>query len=437
MSKVLRVALRDYAEAVRSKAFLISIVLAPVFMCGGIIAMTLLEGQEDVSDKRVAIIDRTGLIASSLIERAESRNAEATHDLATGKKRHPAYVFEIVPPPEGGGDVRVELSRRVEEKELAGFLEIGPRVVHPVGADEADGMRYYSEGAAFDELRPWIAGQVNERIHSLRLQDAGLDEAAVRSCFAGVPMAEAGLVTIDAETGEIVAKPAIDEAAAFGVPFIALMLLFMMVMTGAVPLIQSTLEEKMQRISEVLLGSVRPFELMMGKLIGSFGVSLTVAFVYLAGGLGFGWYAGGLEHVPLDLLPWFFVHMVAAIFMYGALCSAVGAACNDAKEAQSLTMPIMVPIVLPMMIVIPVIKEPLSSFATGMSLVPFFTPFLMLLRQSTPAGIPAWQPWVGLAGMLAATLFAVWAGGRIFRVGLLMQGKAPRLTDLARWAIRG
>ena len=84
-----------------------------------------------------------------------------------------------------------------------------------------------------------------------------------------------------------------------------------------------------------------------------------------------------------------------------------------------------------------VVKEPLSRFATWMSLFPTFTPFLMLLRQTTPAGIPAWQPCVGLLGVLLFTILFVWAGGRIFRVGILMQGQPPKLANILRWAIRG
>jgi ABC-2 type transport system permease protein len=97
----------------------------------------------------------------------------------------------------------------------------------------------------------------------------------------------------------------------------------------------------------------------------------------------------------------------------------------------------MLPVMIPMFILVPVIKEPLSGFATCLSLFPPFTPLLMLLRQSTPVGIPAWQPWVGLVGVAVFTILCVWAGGRIFRVGLLMQGQPPRIGDLLRWAVRG
>jgi ABC-2 type transport system permease protein len=95
------------------------------------------------------------------------------------------------------------------------------------------------------------------------------------------------------------------------------------------------------------------------------------------------------------------------------------------------------PLLIPMFVYFPVAKEPMSSFATWLSLFPPFTPTLMLLRQTTPAGIPFWQPCVGMLGVLLFTILFVWAGGRIFRVAILMQGTPPKLKNIIRWAIRG
>ena len=129
--------------------------------------------------------------------------------------------------------------------------------------------------------------------------------------------------------------------------------------------------------------------------------------------------------------------MVLAIFMYGSLFAAIGSACNDTKDIQSLSMPVMLPMIIPMFMIMPVLREPACAFSTWLSLFPPFTPTLMMLRLSTPAGVPLWQPAVGMAGVLLTTLFTVWAGGRIFRVGLLMQGKPPKLGEILRWAVRG
>jgi ABC-2 type transport system permease protein len=215
------------------------------------------------------------------------------------------------------------------------------------------------------------------------------------------------------------------------------MVLLMMIMMGASPHLQAVTEEKQQRIAEVMLGSIEPFPFMLGKLVGGVGIALTASAVYLVGGILTVEYMGWGAFIPYSLLPWFLVYMVAAVAMFGALGAALGSACNDATEAQNMTLPSILPVMIPIFVLIPVVTEPSSALATGLSLVPLFTPLLMLLRQGTPEGVAAWQPWVGLAGILVTAVIFVWIGGRIFRVGLLSQGTPPKLGTILRWAVRG
>ena len=203
------------------------------------------------------------------------------------------------------------------------------------------------------------------------------------------------------------------------------------------PVMQAVMEEKSMRIAEVIIGSVKPFDFMMGKLIGGVSVSLTAAgFYVLVAVIGLPQLGVG-EYIPYHLLPWFFAYVIISIFMYGALLAALGSACNDLAEAQSITFPAMIPMMLPIFIAMPVIQNPESGFATAVSLFPPFTPLLMMMRQATPGGIPAWQPWVGLVGAILFTIFLIWIGGRIFRVAILLQGTPPKLKHFVRWAIRG
>jgi ABC-2 type transport system permease protein len=123
--------------------------------------------------------------------------------------------------------------------------------------------------------------------------------------------------------------------------------------------------------------------------------------------------------------------------MFGAVAAAMGATCNEPKDAQSLTFPTLIPALVPMFVYFPIAKEPLSGFATWMSLLPPFTPTLMILRIATPEPIPVWQPILGLVGVVIFTLLSVWAGGRLFRTAILMQGTPPKLSNILRWAVRG
>jgi ABC-2 type transport system permease protein len=246
-----------------------------------------------------------------------------------------------------------------------------------------------------------------------------------------------GLLSRDEKTGDTREAERGREARAIGVPFFMTMVMFVITLMGAVPLLQAVMEEKTQRIAEVLLGSVKPFQFMMGKVLGGVGVSMTVSLVYIAAGIYAFQRFELADQVPYGLVIWFFVFMFLNITMLGAILASLGSTCNDAKEAQSMTMPALVPLMVPMFLLVPIATQPVSSFATGLSLIPIFTPIVMVLRMSTTATIPGWQPWVGLLGVAAFATLAVWAGGRVFRVAILMQGKPPHLPSIVRWAIRG
>ncbi len=176
---------------------------------------------------------------------------------------------------------------------------------------------------------------------------------------------------------------------------------------------------------------------MAGKVLGGVAVSLTAALVYVVGGVFAIREMGLAEYIPYHVLPWFFAYTLLAIVMLGATYAAFGSVCNDPSEAQSLMLPAMLPVMIPIFVMVPVVKEPESTFATLLSLFPVFTPILMLIRQTVVEGLPAWQPWVGLVGMALFAILAVWAGGRVFRVAILMQGTPPKLGNIARWAVRG
>ncbi len=437
MRKILKIAQREYKASVRTKGFVVGLVVAPLLMSGSLIAMLLLEDRVDTTDKKLAVIDRSGIIDTALVVAANDRNSTEIHD-ESGKKVKPAYLLEIVVPDNNDPSAqRLQLSDRVRRGDLYAFIDIGPDVLHPGPDIETDRIYYHAENAALDDLRRWVQWPVNNQLRSARLADGGVDVESLPDLFSWVSVEGLGLVSVDKETGAVKDAERSDEGKAIGMPMAMMMLLFMMIMMGAMPLLNSVTEEKMQRIAEVLLGSVKPSEFMAGKILGGLGVSLTASAVYIVGGALYLHFMDLKEYIPYDVLPWFFAYMIAAIVMMGAMLAAVGASVSDAKDAQSLMFPAMLPMMIPMFVWFPVLKEPLSSFATGMSLIPPFTPMLMLVRQTSPMTIPAWQPWVGLAGVLVVAALAVLAGGRIFRVGILMQGKPPKPADLIRWAIKG
>jgi ABC-2 type transport system permease protein len=438
MRRTLLFALREYKAAVKTKGFVIGLLIAPLMMGGSLIAFLLLKDRVDTADKHLGVVDRSGVLAQELVKAAERRNANDVVDPETGKKMRPAYYLQIIEPNTAKPDAqRLELSNRVRAGELHAFLDIGPRVVHPAG--ETDGFRigYYARNPAMDDLRHWISGPINEHLRKVRLAEAGIRETQVPDLFDWINAEGLRLVSIDDATGGITDARTSSPLEALLAPVIIMMLMFLMIMMSVPGMLNSVMEEKTQRIAEVVLGSIRPFEFMSAKLLGGIAVSLTSSAVYVIGGTLMVYYIGYEQYVPFHMLPWFFVFMLLAIVMYGALSAALGSTCSEAKDAQSLSFATILPVIFPMFVYFPVVREPMGSLATWLSLFPPFTPVLMVLRLATPESIPVWQPVVGLLGVLACTVFFVWVGGRIFRVAILLQGTPPKLANVVRWAIRG
>jgi len=437
MRKTLKLAKREYKAAVRTKGFLIGLIVAPILMGGSGIVMAIFNDKVDTDDKTVAVVDHSGVVAEALVEMAGQRNAEVVLDSETGEKVQPAYSVKVVPPdPIDRAQQRLALSDQVRNDEIHAFLEIGADALYPGEDTERNRIAYYAENAVLDRMRSWLNQAVNNHLRRVRMAERGVEPEVMESILFWRDVEGLGLVTLD-DSGAIQDAKQSSEGVSIGIPIIMAMLLFMMIMMGAMPLLSSVMEEKNQRIAEVLLGSVKPFQFMMGKVLGGLGVAVTASTVYLIGGAiavqRFGW----AEYVPYDVLPWFCAYVLLAITMLGATFASLGSACNDAKDAQSLMMPAMFPIMIPMFMMIPVLERPLSGFATVMSLIPPLTPMMMLLRQSSPVELPAWQPWAGLVGVVLYTVLCVWAGGRIFRVGILMQGATPKLGNILKWAVKG
>ncbi len=437
MRKTLVIAVREYQAAVRTKMFIITLVLMPILATGGLIAHRLLGGQVDTTDRRVAVIDRSGVLFDVLAKAADARNA-SLRDPQTNEKTGPAFLFDRVEPddtdPEGQ---LLSLSNAVRQGRYFAFIEIGPEVLRP-GADPARAqIEYYTDTPMYGRIERFISEPLNNAIQSQRLAEVGIDKRVVDWATRWVPVETLGLLEVDAKTGEIHGADRAAREARIGVVIFCLLTMFMVITVGATPLMQGVLEEKMQRIAEVLLGSVTPFQLMAGKLLGMVGVSLTVLVLYVLAGVGVAEGIGLRAVAARSLIVWIATYQVLAILMFGSLFSAIGAACSDLKEAQSAFLPIWLIVCVPLFVLGPILEEPTSRFATVVSLIPLFTPIVMVIRLAAVPVIPLWQPMLGVLLTLAMTTLAVFVSGRIFRVGLLMQGKGASFRDMLRWAIRG
>lgn len=436
MSKLWVVARREYRTTVRTKAFVVAIVLVPIFMGGGIMVQALTRGRIDADDKRIAVLDRSGKLFATLEEAAAKRNEEIVDK--NGKLTDPRFVLEAVPVDEAELEAqRLELSDRVRKKSIFAFVEVDPGIVEPGETSGPAALKYYSNQPTYEDVHRWLSRVVNDRIRAVRFSAAGLDKALVERAMTPVPVENLGLMEKDASTGEVHKARPVNPVQTFVIPLAIVMLMWMSLMMTTQPILSGVIEEKMQKISEVLLGSVRPFDLMFGKLLGFVGVAVTLVGIYLVGGWTVANYFNKADMIPMDLVGWFGLFMALAIFMFGSLFLAAGACCNELREAQNLVMPIWLLLLIPMFTLGPVLQHPSSNFAVGLSLFPPATPIVMMVRMALPPGVPMWQVLVGIAGTSLTTLVFVWAAGRVFRVGLLMQGKPPKPTEIIRWVFRG
>lgn len=437
MNKVWILIKREYRAAVKTKGFIIGLVVLPVLMGGTIGIMLLTKDNIDLKSKTVLVIDESESVGQFLVNTANDRNRNYITDKETGEQIQPEYFFSLIEKESDFDAQKLALSDKVRDKEIHAFVHIGQNVIHQGDNPEESKIRYFSENSAMDPLKGWVSGNANSYIRQVRVEALGIDEASVQNLFQRIDAEGMGLVTVDSKTGDVKDAKRSSELESFLVPYMMLMLIFMMIMMSAIPLLQSVMEEKSERIAEVLLGSVTPTEFMLGKVLGGLAVALTTASIYVFGAvftiriLDYG------DYIPYDILPWFFVYLVLAVVLYGTIMAALGSSCNDSKDAQAIQFPAMIPIMIPMFVIMPIIQNPLGGLATWMSLFPPFTPMLMLVRQATPVTIPMWQPIVGLIGVFLFTAITVWAGGRMFRSCIIMVGKRPKLGTMIKYIIKG
>jgi ABC-2 type transport system permease protein len=440
MRKIFLIAKRDYLASIQTKAFLFGLIVAPLLFGSGFIGVAIMKGKPDIKERHIAIIDRTGVAAASIVESAQRTNREDLYEKGTRKQIMPVYSFEVPTPAGSPEGQRLALSERVRAHELFAFIEIGPNALHPAESDAKDresDVFWYSNEGGVGEGRRWLSGPVSDGIRRVRLAQLGVDPSHLNETLKAVELQSMKLLSKDPKSGAIVTGGKKDDLAGFFVPFSLALLLFMIVMTTSGPMLPAIAEDKMQRVFEMLLASATAFELIAGKVLAAVGRSLTSSVVYIGIALLSLNAMALLGYAPVELLPWFVAYMVAEVTMLCAMAAALGAACGSPQDAQSLAVVLFAPVLIPIMMLTPIVQQPNGTLALVMSLVPPFTPILMMTRQASPGGVPLWQPVVGLVGVALATAGISWVAARIFRVGILMQGKPPSVAELVRWAVRG
>ncbi|MEM8876212.1 MAG: ABC transporter permease [Planctomycetota bacterium] len=479
MSKIWTVTVREYLAAVKTKGFIVGLIMMPILMGFGFVAGQFAQSVGDGSTRKVAIIDHTGGTVYDMIEAAVERHNAKPQVLGSGededgepitRQTEPKFVIERIDATDLDTQ-RVDLSDRVRSGELLAFVEVGEDLLQPkmkqlnpddlkeleeaaqsptaaLGAMDILGnlqtdssvVRYVSNKPTYRTFTNLLNRELRQPVQFKRMANANINLGVVSQVMQlATPMAiQDGGLYEKTETGEVAEERKGGRLiAAFAVPIGLLAVMFLVVMTGVSPMTTNVIEEKQLRIAEVLLSGARPFEIMMGKLLGGVGTALTLGIVYVAGAYATAAYFGFAQFVPPMTLVWFVVFTILTALLFGAMFTAAGAAVNNIKEAQSLMTPIILLLVVPISLVMPVVEDPNSTLSTFLGLFPFTASIIGLVRLAVPPGVPLWQTLLAVASSLAGTIAVIWLAGRIFRVGMLSYGKAPTPRQLVGWVLKG
>jgi ABC-2 type transport system permease protein len=424
MGKLYAVIRREYWERVKSPWFLAATLLGPLGFAAITILPAVLALRQGTSNKATSVIvlDATGVGVGDRLRTALAGGLRSTDtSRATVRVMAPADLAAA----------ETTATREVVAGTFAGYLVLDTAVV-------AGGpVRYAGRNAANSQDMDLVEGAVRQGLLSHRLVAAGLDPLKVqqlsniRTPFTSEKLDERG------RGGSGVGSVVVGYLIAF--------LLYMMIALYGQTLMRGVLDEKMTRVAEVIIASVKPDTLLAGKVIGVGGVGVTQQLVWIALGWAIVSFRGpilgafGLPDVPVSLpsvsagaLATYLALYILGFTFYASLFAATGAMVSNQEDIQQASLPVTALLVASIVFMQPILLQPDSTLSRVMTMLPFSAPVLMPLRMAT-VQVPAWEIAATLVGMALACAVAIWVAARIYRVGLLMYGKRPSFGEVARW----
>jgi ABC-2 type transport system permease protein len=408
---------REYVESAKKKSFIISTILAPILVLA-IYAIPLatmyLVPPEQVS---IAVLDRTGVLAPAFV-------SSLSDTLASGGRK---YRVMIADPKDRDPDTyKKMLVESVKNNALDVLIEI------PADVFDRGGVNYISKDYFNERVMDDVRGTLDSVVIARRLEREGMDYSRVSALTERVHLDEKKITRSGVmEDKEVVGR--------FVLVTVFVMILYMTLLSWGISVQRSIIEEKSSRVIEVMLSSVEPRDLFIGKIIGIGSLGLTQiaiwAVIILAVGFSSSFvFAEVSRYVSVSFadVGFFVLFFVLGFLLYSSLFTIIGAMCSTEQDAQQLQSIVVFPMVIPIMLTFFVIQNPTSTLATVLSLIPLFTPMLMLARVviSEPS---AWEVVLGIVLLVATTYGVILFSARVFRVGVLMYGKRPSLREVLRW----
>jgi len=401
MHNIWLIAKREYTERIKTKGFLIATILIPLLMGGGLFGVATL-AEKSKTTAHIAVVGTQPQLEADLKRELENgKNSKMTVDVLSASTEHAV------------------LDREMANKLLDGYLVIVPAAVQ--------GQRPTFDFTPRSTADLATSSAIEQALHRVLtreyLADKGVSETETAALLAPVTLNVLGKNGAHGNS-----------RTSFLVAYVLFFLMYMVVLLYGMNVARSIIEEKTSRVFEVLLATIKPDELLAGKILGVGAVGLTqVAIWMVAAGL-IAARLGATSGVQISMpqVVFFIVYFALGYALYSAVAAALGAMTNSEQELQQLNMFLMMPLFFSMLMLMPVVTNPNSLMSRIVSQIPFCAPLLMDLRIS----ISMPQPWeIALSiGLILITIYAVlWVSSRIYRVGILMYGKKPNLPEILRW----
>jgi len=460
VKKIFYVAGREFTATVFTKGFIFGVLITPALLALFILFLPKLitkappkvEGRVFISDPSGVVTEelRTNLTPERFAERRarDRRRFEAATgaavrqtpggeaamqqslDMAMGEVPR----LQLVPLAPGTDleAAKAPLKAAVPEQGAGASTGLALIVVHPDAVRPAEGTQAFGtydlfiRGKLDDRLVDDLTDAVSDAIIAARLSASGLDPVRIK-----------GMTRVDKPTSRTVTaegEQATNEMLNVFMPAAFMILLLVSVLTSGQYLLTSTVEEKSNRVVEVLLSALSAMELMTGKILGQMAVGLLILLLYAGLGIVALFSFATLGLLDPMLIVYLMIFYVLSFFTVAAMMAAIGAAVNEMREAQALQGPVMLFLMVPWILWLPISRDPNSTMAVVLSFIPPLGNFAMLLRMTSTSPPPMWQAWLAIFIGAVGVYGALWVAAKVFRVGLLMFGKPPTFGTLIRWA---
>jgi ABC-2 type transport system permease protein len=405
MHNIWLIAKREYTERVRTKGFMIATVLIPLLMGGLVLGSSFLAAKTS-SHSHIAIVAADANFSAELKQRLEGDKSNAiTAELATPSS-----------------ETRSRLDARLKDKNsgLNGYLWVTPSAE----AGKRPTFAYKARSAGDISTESALESAIRSALIREKLSSNGMPGHEIDTLIAPVELDTH-------ESGNTLATLA--------AAYIMFLLMYMAIMLYGMNTARSIIEEKTSRVFEVLLPTIKPDELLAGKILGVGSVGLTQVGIWMAAAvalastsLAANVIGTGHTLISATQVVFFLVYFVFGFLLYSSIAAALGAMTNSEQELQQLNMFLVVPLAFCTVMLVPIIRAPNSPLARIASLVPFCSPLLMNVRIAVTE-VPAWEIATSFV-LISLTIVAIlWISSRIYRVGILMYGKKPNLPEIMRW----